>query len=379
MIILYHNIRWSKYKARVFSAMHNLASSNNKHVDFYQIADTDGQRKSLSSVDLNFHQYPHKLLFAGSYDDVPQWILFKTLFKSVYTSDASLILIPGFHRPEYWGMLLAALLTRTKRAVFCDSTIYDQPQSFLKGLLKRLFFSLCHGFFVYGVRAKAYVVHYGAPPDKVFFRCQAAALPHDYSTDLVLAHRIAQAPPADAPRFLYVGRLSPEKSLDVLVQAFAQVHHVQPAATLVLVGAGPHRQALEDQANAAGLGQAVIFTGSKDVEALAAEYARATCLVLPSFSEPWGLVVNEALAYGCPVVVSHRCGCVPELVENKPTGFVFEAQNVDELASKLLAAPAAFADVKTTAIQCIELIAQYSPQAAAEDILAGCEKILAAH
>ena len=114
-----------------------------------------------------------------------------------------------------------------------------------------------------------------------------------------------------------------------------------------------------------------------DVIGLALEYAKASCLILPSFSEPWGLVVNEALSYGCPVVVSHRCGCVPELVEGKPTGFVFEAGNVIDLASKLLAVPSTFANVEATAGDCLNLISTFSPEAAAAEIFGGCMHILA--
>ncbi len=376
-IVIYHNILWSRYKGAVFSVLHELASNSRCNVSFFQIAETEADRVSLTGVDLSYHTYPFELMFKGSYGAVPTSQLICKLFSSVWHSKTDLILLPGFHRPEYWAMLLAAVLKGTKRAVFCDSTVHDQPQSFVKGLLKRFFFAFCDGFFVYGERARAYVMQYGAPPEKVFFRCQASALPHGYSPDLALQQRIAHAPSVEAPRFLYVGRLSPEKSLDVLLRSFVRVRQTLPAATLVIVGAGPQRKMLEDLAHSLSLGEGVFFAGSMDVAALAVEYAKATCLVLPSFSEPWGLVVNEALSYGCPVVVSQRCGCVPELVESKPTGFVFEAQNVDDLASKLLAAPTAFADVDATARKCLDLISNYSLQAAAEDILAGCKQLLA--
>lgn len=376
MIDIYHNILWSKYKAAVFSSLHELTLVKDVNIRFFQIAETEVDRSILSGVDLSYHNYPFELMFSDAYGAIPKNQLIRKLFSSVWHSNADLVLLPGFHRPEYWAMLLAAVLKGTKRAVFCDSTIYDQRQSFAKGLLKRLFFFFCDGFFVYGERARAYVMHYGAPHEKVFFRCQAAAVPPAYSTDLALQQRVAHAPRTEAARFLYVGRLSPEKSLDVLLQAFVIVQKNLPNSSLVLVGAGPQRQELEDLARSLGIHDVVFFAGSMDVEALAVEYAKASCLVLPSFSEPWGLVVNEALSYGCPVVVSHRCGCVPELVENQQTGLVFEARNVDDLANKLLAVPASFADVEATARGCLKLISKYSPQVAAEDILAGCKQIL---
>ena len=379
MIEIYHNILWSKYKGQIFSNLSISTSLNNYSIRFFQIAETDTDRTSLSGVDMSYHPYPFELLFKGAYSAIPTHRLVRNLFSSVWHSDAKLILLPGYHRPEYWAMLLAAILKGKKRAVFCDSTIYDQPQSFLKGLSKRLFFSFCDGFFSYGERGRSYLIHYGAPPEKVFQRCQAAALPHGYLVANALQQRIALAPYADAPRFLYVGRLSPEKSLDVLLNAFVQVHQALPAASLVLVGSGPQQQELADLSRSLGLGDVVLFAGSMDTAALAIEYAKASCLVLPSCSEPWGLVVNEALSYGCPVVVSHRCGCVPELVENKPTGFVFEAGNVDELASKLVAVPTIFVNVEATARSCLDLISTFSPEAAAEEILKGCKQMLASN
>jgi glycosyltransferase involved in cell wall biosynthesis len=377
LVNIYHNLLWSKYKGSVFTELHNISAIDSINFNFFQIAETESDRSSLTNVDLHYHVYPYDLMFNGAYEAVPRSHLIRKLFGSVWHSKADLILLPGFHRPEYWAMLLAAVLKGTKRAVFCDSTIYDQPQSFVKGLLKRLFFAFCHGFFVYGERARAYVMHYGASPKVVFYRCQAAALLPGYSSAMALQQRLVLAPSADSPHFLYVGRLSPEKSLDTLLRAFVRVRDALPAATLVLVGAGPQRQELDDLRHTLGLGNSVLFTGSMDVAALAIEYAKATCLVLPSFSEPWGLVVNEALSYGCPVVVSHRCGCVPELVENTPTGYVFEARNVGDLASKLVATPVAFADIEATARNCLDLISAYSPQASAKDIIVGCKALLA--
>jgi glycosyltransferase involved in cell wall biosynthesis len=110
---------------------------------------------------------------------------------------------------------------------------------------------------------------------------------------------------------------------------------------------------------------------------LYAEYARATALVLPSRSEPWGLVVNEALAHGCPVIVSDCCGCLPELVVNGETGFQHRTGDVTSLAEQLALAPTRFADREATARRCQEVVGRYTPENAAYEILKGCRQILA--
>jgi len=180
-IDIYHNICWSRYKARVLSALHRLANGGADEVCFFQIADTDGERVSLSGVELDYHQYPHELLFPEAYDKLPAWRVVSTLFSRVFRSDADMILIPGFDRPEHWAMLLAAVLTGKKRGTFCDSTPHDRSQSALKGVFKRIFFSRCQGVFCYGQRAREYLLHYGVPAARIHQRYQAAALPDGYT------------------------------------------------------------------------------------------------------------------------------------------------------------------------------------------------------
>jgi len=77
--------------------------------------------------------------------------------------------------------------------------------------------------------------------------------------------------------------------------------------------------------------------GFKQYEELPAYYALANAFVHPSKSEQWGLVVNEALASGLPVLVSERCGCSPDLVQDGVNGFTFNPDDETQLTSRLLA------------------------------------------
>lgn len=376
-IDLYHNIRWSRYKAGVFSALYEQTKDSSCHVNFFQIADTNGHRAALSGVDMSYHRYPHELLFAGSYSAIPKRALIRKLFSKVFRSNAELVLIPGYERPEYWGMLLAALLSGKKRAVFCDSTLKDKPQSWIRGIFKRLFFLGCNGVFCYGNRAREFLLHYGVDRHRIFQRYQAAALPLQYSAEAARVARRRLSPPADAPRFLYVGRLSPEKSLDVLLRAFKAVLADIPRARLVLVGGGKQADEMKSFAASLELADAVEFAGSMDQDALAEQYSMATCLVLPSRTEPWGLVVNEALHYACPVVVSDHCGCVPELVQEGVTGFSFKTDDVSDLAAQLLRVTTTFGDSLEIGEHCLRVISRYTPDVAAGQLIQGCFAILA--
>jgi glycosyltransferase involved in cell wall biosynthesis len=284
--------------------------------------------------------------------------------------------LPGFSEVAHWSMLLAAILSGKKRAVVCDATLRDRSQSWFKGVFKRLFFLLCHGYFTYGQRGKEYLKHYGARPDRIFQRVQAAALPAGYAAENALQTRIAALRFERAPLFLYVGRLSPEKSIDVLLEAFAAVRKALPDSQLRIVGAGPQKDDLVRLRDELGLAECVTFVGSMDLAALSAEYLSAHCFVLPSQSEPWGLVVNEALHYGCPVVVSDNCGCVPELIIDGVTGYRFRAGNAQEMADRMVQGVTAFADSETTANNCLKAIADFNPETSARQTLRGCKLLM---
>ncbi|MGY4330322.1 glycosyltransferase involved in cell wall biosynthesis [Bradyrhizobium sp. LB7.2] len=82
--------------------------------------------------------------------------------------------------------------------------------------------------------------------------------------------------------------------------------------------------------------------------------------------------MNEALSYGCPAIVSHRCGCTPELISEGTTGFAFQWGDIGQLAEKMNAVTEVFSDVVATARACLDRIAPYNPDAAAKAILEGC-------
>jgi glycosyltransferase involved in cell wall biosynthesis len=374
-VTVFHNIVWSRHKGEVLSALHNLSMSGSIRYSIVQIADTETDRVGFSEVDYSYHRYPMVKLFDGCYEEVPRWRMIRRLTWEVVKAKSDLIVLPGYHRPEYWAMLAACIVTRKRRAVFCDSTARDRPRRLVTSIPKRIFFALCDGYFGFGERSREYLMSLGAKREKIFVPCQAAALPRSFSRESALDERLAGRSD-DEPVFLYVGRLSEEKAVDTLLEAFAQVRATVPRATLRIVGTGAMHDALQGMVDALGLRGAVHFAGSLQDEPLSREYFGATCLVLPSFSEPWGLVVNEALSHGCPAVVSDCCGCVPELIVEGKTGFSFEAGNVPELRDTLLLAMRQFADAAQTAAQCMQTIARFDPRSAAANIARGCASML---
>jgi glycosyltransferase involved in cell wall biosynthesis len=376
-IAIYHNILWSKYKGVVFSQVHLDGAPRGITPSFIQIAETEDIRMGLGGVDLSYHQYPFRLLFRGSISNAPLFRRIGALARDLYKNPVDLVIMPGYHRAEYWAMLVVCILLRRKRAVFCDSTLVDRQRAAWREWAKRWFFVWCNGFFCYGIRSKEYLMSYGVSESKIAYRCQAAALPRGYGADKVLAHYQSNwhGRPGE-PRFLYVGRLSIEKGLDDLFTAFCVLYKRLPGARLDLVGAGPLADELKRRVTTLKMGHAISFLGSKGLEEIAVLFQASTALVLPSHSEPWGLVVNEALSYGCPVVVSSACGCVPDLVRERITGYAFEAGNVDDLVKAMDSARHLSNDRQAVARQCLEVVSDYTPERAATQILDGCVRMV---
>lgn len=374
-VTIFHNVVWSRHKGAVFSALHTLSAMGAIRYAMVQIADTETDRIGFSEVDYSFHRYPMRKLFDGCYEDVPTWKMIVRLTSEVLKTKSELVVLPGYHRPEYWAMLAACIVTRKRRAVFCDSTAFDRPRRLLTSIPKRLFFSLCDGYFGFGERSREYLMSLGAKRERIFVPCQAAALPRSFLPERAREARVS-ARRGGAPVFLYVGRLSEEKGIDSLLDAFVRVREVLPEATLRIVGTGAQNGTLREQVRALALDAYVKFVGSLQDEPLSREYFGATCLVLPSHSEPWGLVVNEALSHGCPAVVSDRCGCVPELIVDDETGRAFPAGDVEALARALIEATRRFGDAEHTANVCMARIAGFDPRSAAANIERGCETML---
>ena len=136
------------------------------------------------------------------------------------------------------------------------------------------------------------------------------------------------------PVVLFCGRLSPQKDPGTLILAIGRLCQelsVKPA--LILAGTGPLESGLKNTASTAG--ETVKFVGFINQTELPAFYDLCDIFVLPSVFEPWGLVVNEVMNAGKPVIVSDKVGAAPDLVKAGRNGDIFKAGDVDDLCRKL--------------------------------------------
>ena len=139
--------------------------------------------------------------------------------------------------------------------------------------------------------------------------------------------------PADAVVVLFASKLIFRKRAADLLKAFEEITSSHKSAFLLIAGSGPEEPVLREAAS--GSGAKVQFLGFKNQTELPALFAASDIFVLPSAGEPWGLVVNEAMAAGLPVIVSDDVGAAPDLVEGKDTGVVFPVGDIGRLRNAL--------------------------------------------
>jgi glycosyltransferase involved in cell wall biosynthesis len=199
------------------------------------------------------------------------------------------------------------------------------------------------GHLYVGIRNREYLEHYGVRPGRLFH------MPHFVDNDFFRARsrqarddggvakiRVNLGITPGAFVFLFVGKFIAKKRPGDLLRAFDLLSG-RPEATdlhVLYVGDGPLRPELQERAAAH---RCVHFAGFRNQTEMPAYYAAANAVVLPSDSETWGLVVNEAAACGLPAVVSDAVGCGPDMIDKGRTGYVFPAGEVRVLADRMLA------------------------------------------
>jgi 1,2-diacylglycerol 3-alpha-glucosyltransferase len=214
--------------------------------------------------------------------------------------------------------------------------------------LKRRFRSLCRAFIAAGKSSRDYLLALGVPASAIFVAPNAV----DVDSFATLGSQARESAGATRLRlnlparyFVYVGRLVREKGVFDLLSAYSALDDSSRSRIgLVFVGDGPARSELARQA---AQFDSVRFTGFLQKEATPAVYALADALVLPTHSDTWGLVVNEAMACGLPVMVSAVAGCAADLVIEGRTGFQFHAHDTEAL-TLILRKFAESTDLKTT-------------------------------
>jgi 1,2-diacylglycerol 3-alpha-glucosyltransferase len=276
------------------------------------------------------------LMPESSWHEVSKTQLSVKLWKYLTQLDPEVVLVPGYYTLPGITAAIWAKLNQRKSVLMTESAADDHQRVWYKEWFKGLLLNTLFDWAVTGGKAHVRyleqlgfdenrIVHFYDVVDNRIYR-ESTSLLRNESPGL---HGLP------SPYFLYIGRLAPEKNIATLIEAWVQYREKGGTWPLVLVGDGPSAAALREAAASSKFAQDVYFAGHKGSEALPTYYAFAGCFVLPSTREPWGLVVNEAMASGLPVIVSDRCGCVEDLVVPGVNGFVFNPHDRKRLTQCL--------------------------------------------
>jgi glycosyltransferase involved in cell wall biosynthesis len=209
----------------------------------------------------------------------------------------------------------------------------------------------------------------GVPAERVFVRCQATQ--NAIIRETYLQARAAERGAGHTPTFGYVGRLSAEKNVDLLIRAYQRTFaDVPPSWRLHIIGSGPLEASLRALAGTTPH-LPIEFVGGVSWREIPKLMTHIDVVILPSSSEPWGLVVNEAMLCEKAVIVSNACGCVPELVHHGRNGLVFEPINERELADAMMKFVANPELADEMGQEGLNIVSSYTPHAAASQMLAG--------
>lgn len=277
--------------------------------------------------------------------------------------EIGVVLLPSYSPSSSLAVLLAAMSCGVRRVMMNESHAGTERAKGWKRSLKRWLVGRFHAALVGGAPQKRHFAALGMDEatiftgydaiDDGFFAGEAARVredPEGWRERLGLPDRY----------ILSLGRMVGKKNLGCLVEAYAELRQRlgERAPALVIVGSGDQEPALRGQCTNLGLRviestahedsslntehlklnthpSSVWMPGFRQIHENPAFYALAECFVLPSLWEEWGLVVNEAMACGLPVVVSQTAGCAEDLVKDGENGFQFDPTRPEELTDAL--------------------------------------------
>lgn len=299
----------------------------------------------LSETDPNLRQwriYKEEIQF--SHRVLPSWrrrlgkfnvLLNWSVTDSLNEAAPDAILCGGYSYLASWQALQWARTRDVPFLLWSESNLQDARSGHAPvELMKMEFLQQCTGFVVPGQSARDYLRGHKIPEHKIFIAPNA--VDNDFFRSA--AEQIRSEPDANRQKLglpnryvLFVGRLVGEKGVFDLLNAYAGLDEpLRRQVGLVFAGDGSARKELERAAAAISCGP-IKFAGFVHREGLPRYYALADMLVLPTYTDTWGLVVNEAMACGLPVIVSEAAGCVRDLVREGWNGRIIVPRNTSSL------------------------------------------------
>lgn len=305
------------------------------------------------------------------YKDICATELYESIQESLDRIHPDVVAVLGWSNKGALAALSWTVRNNKQAILMSDSAEKDEKRTLVKELVKRRIIASFAAALVAGKPHKEYVIKLGMHPDKIFtgfdvvdneyFSTEAEKIRNESKK-----HRNRYGLPAKY--FLSSKRFIPKKNISRLLKAYSKYQQqAHDPWMLVLLGDGQLRPEVERQITELALCDSVVLPGFKPYGELPIYYALAQCYIQASLSEQWGLVVNEAMACGLPVLVSEMCGCQEDLVEEGENGFVFDPYNVDDMCEKMIKISSGDCDLKKMGHRSEEIISNWSCDTFAEN------------
>jgi glycosyltransferase involved in cell wall biosynthesis len=323
-LVPYHVARWSA----VAEAGHQVAVLQRRAGDPFAVLATDAKQSPFQLHTLADPQ-------AGA----PAWHV--QLEAWIDRLKPQVLVLSGYSFPESLAALLVAAQRGLPVVVCSESNWHDAPRKPWSEALKRRVLKLAQAGLVGGEPQAAYLQRLGLDPGAIFRGYNAVDNEHFATADHWRAHAEQARVQLGLPlRYLLaVSRFTEKKNLARLIEGYAHWRRHAPDdqqnLSLLILGDGPLRDQLEARVAALGLQQWVLLPGPCSYADLPSRYGLAEAFIHASTVEQWGLVVNEAMAAGLPVLVSSTCGCTAELVQPGVTGLRFDPHSVPSIAAAI--------------------------------------------
>ena len=343
-ILIIHNQLWAHYKSKLFTEINNSLKEVSPESEFLvvHIARYEESRSAMQDQGDFKYSYPYKVLFDTSLDQVGFKARFLALLKAFNEYKPTVLNITGYFD---WAQVLLMIYAKRKGVkvvLSSESSSADNNRSKIKEAIKSWIISHADIFFCFGKSSADYLISLGTKPSQIKVNNAAVVDEEIIKAAYDQAKQKTEKNEGSFVRkksFVFVGRLASEKNLELFIKAFSKLQESVSEAQnwgLLFVGDGPLRGSLETLAAESKNAGNIKFAGGFPWFAVPEWLAKSDVLVLPSLSEPWGLVVNEAMVCGMPVIVSDKCGCAGDLLKDGLNGFTFNPESQKELENALL-------------------------------------------
>jgi glycosyltransferase involved in cell wall biosynthesis len=298
-------------------------------------------------------RFEHRVLSGTDLTVRDRWLVLNGgVSRSLHGSDA--VVLGGWNQPAFWEALAWCRVRRVPSILWVESTGRDRRTGRLEPVKRALLRGVA-AFVVPGAAARAYVESLGVPAARIRVAPNAV--------DAGIFGTAARTR-ADRPlRLVAVGRLAREKGLDTLLEAVDGL-----PVEIVLAGTGPEETRLRGMA-----GPNVTFLGQVARDELPALYADADIAVMPSRSDPWGMILNEAALAGLPLVSTTAAGAAHELIEDGVNGFRVPPDDPAALRTSIVRLLDDDAFRKTAGARSREIAARFTPDAWADAVVSAVE------